>query len=83
MEIISAKFSVSISELRKNPIALIQKSEGSPIAILNHNKLTAYLVPASTYETLLEQIEDYELGKIILERKSQKDKAVEVSIDEL
>ena len=54
MEIIFAKFSASISELKKNPSALIQKSEGSPIAILNHNKPAAYLVPASTYETLLE-----------------------------
>jgi len=60
-----------------------QKAQGNPITILNRNKPTAYLVPASTYEALLEQLEDHELGKIILERKAQKDEAIEVSIDDL
>ncbi len=83
MEPIYAKFSVSISELKKNPSALIQEAEGSPITILNHNKPTAYLVPAATYEALLEKIEDYELGKIIVERKAEKESAVEVSLDDL
>jgi len=83
MEPIYAKFSASISELKKNPSALIQEAEGSPITILNHNKPTAYLVPAATYEALLEKIEDYELGKIIVERKAEKESAVEVSLDDL
>jgi len=83
METIFAKFSASISELKKNPSALIQKAQGNPVTILNRNKPAAYLVPASTYEALLEQIEDHELGKIILERKAQKDEAIEISIDDL
>lgn len=83
MEPIYAKFSASISELKKNPSALIQEAEGSAITILNHNKPTAYLVPAATYEALLDKIEDYELGKIVLERKSEKGGAVEVSLDDL
>lgn len=83
MEPILAKFSASISELKKNPSALIQQAEGNPITILNHNKPTAYLVPAKTYETLLDQIEDYELAKIVLERREEKAEAVEVSIDDL
>jgi len=65
MESILANFSVSISELKKNPSALIEQSGGDPIAILNHNRPTAYLVPAETYEALLEQIENYQLGVIV------------------
>ncbi|MEA2109061.1 MAG: type II toxin-antitoxin system Phd/YefM family antitoxin [Pseudomonadota bacterium] len=83
MESVLATCSASISELKKNPSALIDQSEGEPIAILNHNKPTAYLIPASTYETLLEKIEDYQLGLIIKERQHEKKSAVEVSLDEL
>jgi len=83
MESVLASCSASISELKKNPSALIDQSEGEPIAILNHNKPTAYLIPASTYEALLEKIEDYQLGLIIKERQHEKKSAVEVSLDEL
>jgi len=83
MESILANFSVSISELKKNPSALIEQSGGDPIAILNHNRPTAYLVPAETYEALLEQIENYQLGVIVNERQHEKDSAIEVSVDEL
>ncbi len=83
MKAILADLSASISELKKNPSALLQQAEGSPITILNHNKPTAYLVPAETYETLVELIEDYELGEVVKQRRKEKSKAVEVSFDEL
>lgn len=83
MESVLAKCSASISELKKNPSSLIEQAEGQPIAILNHNKPTAYLIPADTYEIMLEQIEEYQLGLIIKERQHEKKYAVEVNIDEL
>lgn len=83
MESVLASCSASISELKKNPSALIEGSSGEPIAILNHNKPTAYLIPAKTYEALLEKIEDYQLGAIVRERQHEKISAVEISLDEL
>jgi len=83
MESVSASCSASISELKKNPSALIEKSEGEPVAILNHNRPTAYLIPAETYEALLEKIEDYQLGIIVKERQHEKNSAVEITLDEL
>lgn len=83
MESVLANCSVSISELKKNPSALIEQSGGEPIAILNHNRPTAYLVPAETYEALLEKLENYQLGIIVKERQHEKKSAVEVTIDEL
>ncbi|MBU0462030.1 MAG: type II toxin-antitoxin system prevent-host-death family antitoxin [Proteobacteria bacterium] len=83
MESVLADYSASISELKKNPSALIEQSDGEPIAILNHNRPTAYLIPAKTYEALLEKIEDYQLGLIIKERQNEKSSAVEVILDEL
>ena len=83
MESVLARCSASISELKKNPSALIEQSEGEPIAILNHNKPTAYLIPAETYELMLENLEDYQLGLIIKERQHEKISAVEMNLDEL
>ncbi len=83
MESVLASCSVSISELKKNPSALIEQSGGEPIAILNHNRPTAYLIPAKTYEALLEKIENFQLGVIVKERQHEKISAVEVTLDEL
>ena len=83
MKAVLANCSASISELKKNPSALIDRAEGEPIAILNHNRPTAYLVPAETYEQLMEKLEDYQLGLIVKERQNEKISAIEVNIDEL
>lgn len=83
MQQILASFSASISELKKNPTALLNKAEGEAIAILNHNLPTAYLVPADLYELLLEKLEDYELGRIVKERQAEKPLAIEVILDDL
>ncbi len=56
MEALQARLSASISELKKNPSALIAGANGEVIAILNHNRPTAYLVPAATYEALIQGI---------------------------
>jgi len=83
MKTVLANCSASISELKKNPSALINESEGEPIAILNHNQPTAYLVPAATYETIMERLEDCQLGLLVNERQNEKIEAIDVDIDEL
>ena len=83
MRQILADCSASISELKKNPTALLSEAAGAPIAILNHNKPTAYLIPAETYEWIMEKFDDQELAKIVKTRLSQKSEAVEVNLDDL
>jgi antitoxin StbD len=80
---IYANYTVSISQLKRNPQALIDNAHGDIIALLNRNRPTAYIVPAETFEWLMEVAEDIELGQIIEERKGEKAEAVEVGIDEL
>jgi len=80
---ILTELSVSVSELKKNPTSLLYEAQGEPVAILNHNKPTAYLVPAVTYEWMMEQLDDYALAQIVSERRSQVGQAVDVSLDEL
>lgn len=83
MRQVLADFSVSISELKKNPSSLLSQASGSAIAVLNHNKPAAYLIPAETYEAMMDTIEDYELAKLVEERLGDKDQAVPVSLDDL
>ena len=80
---IYANYTVSISQLKRNPQALIDDAHGDIIALLNRNRPTAYIVPAETFDWLMEVAEDIELGQIIEERKGEKAEAVEVGIDEL
>jgi antitoxin StbD len=69
MRQVLADCSASISELKKNPTALLNEADGSAIAILNHNKPAAYLVPAETYEWLMDVVDDYELAKVVEDRR--------------
>ncbi len=43
--------------LQLAPIEINPVHEGEPGAILNHNRPTAYLIPAETYEQLLEKLD--------------------------
>ena len=83
MRQILSSCSASISELKKNPTALLNEAEGAPIAILNHNVPAAYLIPAETYEWLMDKLEDSELALIVKERASEKQDAIEVNLEEL
>lgn len=80
---IHASYTVSITELKKNPQALINDARGEAIALLNRNKPTAYIIPAETYEELMELAEDLELQHIIEDRKAEKSVAVEINLDDL
>jgi len=81
MDRIYARASVSISDLKKNPSRIINEAEGAPVAILNHNKPSAYLIPAEAFEALMERFEDYNLSQLVKER--EKEPTVKVSLDDL
>jgi len=83
MKQVLSSCSASISELKKNPTALLNEAEGEPIAILNHNTPAAYFVPAETYEWLMDKLEDFELAQLVRERANEKQDAIEVNVDEL
>jgi antitoxin StbD len=83
MSPILSPYSASISELKRNPSQLIERAGGEVVAILNHNKPTAYLIPAEAYEWISNLIEDQELRAIIEERDAERASAKEVTLDEL
>jgi antitoxin StbD len=72
---------VSISDLKKNPTAVIEAAGGFPVAVLNRNTPAAYLVPAKAWEELMDRLEDIELAEIVRARAGEV--GVEVNIDDL
>ena len=78
---ILADVSAGISELKKNPMAVIEQGHGAPVAILNRNEPVFYAVPAKAFELLIDKLEDMELAAIVEARKDQPE--IEVSIDDL
>lgn len=83
MNQILSTLTAGVSELKRNPSALLEKAGNSIVAILNHNKPAAYLVPPETYEYLLNLLEDQDLGKMVKKRQKYLNKAVSVSLDDL
>lgn len=81
MHAIHATATVSISDLKKNPSGVISQAHGAPVAILNHNRPTAYLLPAAAYEAIIEQLDDQFLAQLVKDR--QQDRNVKVSVHEL
>jgi len=72
LESFLANTGTSISELKKNPTAVIKAAEDGPVAILNRNKPAAYLIPAKAWEAIMDRLEDIELAEIVRARAGQK-----------
>ncbi len=81
MDYLLTKASVSITDLKKNPSAIIKEAEGAPVAILNHNRPSAYIVPADAFEAMLEKLDDLEIKKTVEKRRGEK--SIRVSLDAL
>ena len=56
MEQVLAVRSVSITELKRSPSAVLEKAGGEPVAVLNHNRPAAYLLSPDVYEAMLERL---------------------------
>jgi antitoxin StbD len=81
IDTIHSDASVSITELKRNPSAVIEAADNEAVAVLVHNKPSAYLVPADTYERMVERLEDLELAELV--RARARERRVKVTLDEL
>ena len=62
---VEADIAVSVSELKRNAATVIAASQEQPVAILNHNRVVAYLVSPEVWERAQDLHED---AKIVLQR---------------
>lgn len=66
---ILATKSTSITELKRDPMVVIEA--GEPVVVLNRNTPVFYCVPPELYQQMINAIEDAELNEIIEKRKNQ------------
>ena len=86
MNRVLAECATTLDELRRDPAAVLASASASAgeeaVAILDHDKPAAYLIAADAYERLLERLDDAELAEVV-QRLSQVDQAVNVTLDEI
>ncbi|OOG85675.1 MULTISPECIES: type II toxin-antitoxin system Phd/YefM family antitoxin [Pseudomonas] len=83
MQNILADVAVSVSELKKNPSAVLSGANGLPVAVLNHNRVMGYMVPANVYEAMVERLDELELVHLVKARLDASETPVRVSLDDL
>ncbi|WP_298696776.1 type II toxin-antitoxin system Phd/YefM family antitoxin [Brevundimonas sp.] len=81
MQRLEASVAVSVSDLKKSPSAVMQDAAGETVAVLNHNRVMAYMVPAAAYEAMMERLDDLALADLVRSRADER--PVRVSLDEL
>jgi len=83
MKIILADQTVSMSEFKRNPAAVLRQAQNKPVAVLSHNKAAFYMVEPRLFEVLMEELADQELHRLVLSRMTEISRAVEVDIDSI
>lgn len=81
MEAIFADVTISMSEFKRNPAAVLRQANCRPVAVLNHNKAAFYMLEPSVFEAMLDALADQKLSCIVQERLSERVNAIEVDID--
>jgi antitoxin StbD len=87
MHTLLAETSIGITDLKKNPSAVIRAAGGAPVVVLHHNKPMAYIVPAKAYEALMDMLDDLQLMPLVQQRLAEwadePQAVIEVSLAEL
>ena len=81
MDTILSKSSISVTELKRHYASILAQADDEPVAVLNHNRPEAYLLPAVHYEQLMAHLEDLEDAKLAHERAQGP--FVDVTLDDL
>ena len=81
MQRVEAQLAVSVSDLKKNPTAIMARAGGEAVAVLNHNRVMAYMVPADAYEAMVERLDNLALAEIARARSDEA--PVRVALSEL
>ena len=56
MEQVLASRSVSMTELKRSPSAVLEQAGSQPVAVLNHNRPAAYLLSPQVYAAMLDRL---------------------------
>ena len=80
---ILADVGVSITDLKRNPAAVIAAAREQQVAILNRNRPVGYIVSPEVWDYVCDLIEDMQDSELVRERLAEPGEMIEVSIDDL
>ncbi|MEY4269411.1 MAG: hypothetical protein RLZZ58_627 [Pseudomonadota bacterium] len=80
---ILADVGVSISDLKKNPAAVISEARKRQVAILNRNRPVAYVISPEVWEHINDLFEDIRDGDLVEKRLANMGEAIPVTLDDL
>ncbi len=83
VEQILARTCVGISELKKNPAAVVAAAKAGQVAILNRNRPVAYVISPEVWDHIVETYDDLKLAEIARERLDETDEVIRVSVEDL
>lgn len=83
MQVMYADATISMSEFKKNPAAVLRDAGKRPVAVLNHNKAAFYMVEPAMFEAMMDELADQGLHRKVLARVGELSCAVEVDIDQI
>ena len=83
MQAILSDVTISMSEFKKNPAAVLREARSRPVAVLSHNKAAFYMVEPALFEALLEELADQDLHRKVLARLGERAQAFEVDVDDI
>jgi antitoxin StbD len=78
---LNAHIAVSVSDLKRSPSSIIDAANGETVAVLNHNRVMAYMVAPAMYEAMLDRLDDQTLIDLVRARSNEA--PVLVALDEL
>jgi len=83
VEAILSDLTISMSEFKKNPAAVLREAHNRPVAVLNHNRAAFYMLEPALFEAMLEELADQELHRKVLARMRERAQAIEVDVDQI
>jgi len=78
---VEAELAVSMSDLKRNPSAVVTAARDQAVAILNHNKVVGYLISPEVWQYAQELHDDVKTVERL--QKLKPGKPVRVTIDDL
>ena len=67
-------FIISAKDFKKNPAKVLRDAQSQPVAVLNGNKATFYLLDPTSLEALIDAAEDAQLMPLLRERIASAEK---------
>lgn len=80
---ILADMRVGISELKKNPAAVVAAAKVRQVAILNRNRPVAYVISPEVWDHIVDVFDDMKLARLAQEAIDSGEEGIEVSIEDL